>query len=531
MAGLLLSLSASLFLCLNVLAQADPVSMPIVKNVSGLIIKLKQTSAANTELVNINGNKTTMKASTVEQINIAAGIQAKYMHGDAGTVHVMKFTNMQYMHDALEICQRVAALEWVEYAEPDIVIKPTALPSDPAVNDAGPTQWYIAGSDIAALDLSEAWDVTIGEPSAVVAIIDTGITPHEDLDSSRITGGYDFISETVRAGDADGRDNNPRDEGDFVDAATSNALGCDIDNFSSWHGTQTSSIVAATSNNSTPNLHMTGINQNARVLPIRVLGRCGGLTSDLADAIRWAAGLSVSGVPNNPTPAKVINMSLGGTGFCGQTLQNAINAARNAGAVVVAAAGNSGANVNISTPANCAGVVAVAGLSNDGDRAAFSNIGAGIQISAPAGAGKAIYVAIYDGMATFASGSGGSSLDSQMYSSVRGTSLAAPMVSGVVSLIFSADPGLHASHVEQILRTSVEPFPETSSCDTSICGYGMLNAANAVQAVATFVPLADTVAISNNGGGWSWWQIWLGFYLITILYRIFVGGHRRSYSQ
>src|SRR5690606_7514122 len=122
------------------------------------------------------------------------------------------------------------------------------------------------------------------------------------------------------------------------------------DSGSSWHGTHVAGTIAAVTNNG---IGVAGVAYNAKVVPVRVLGKCGGLTSDIADAIVWASGGSVTGVPSNPYPADVINMSLGGGGSCSSTTQAAINTARSNGTVVVVAAGNENTNASNSNPANC----------------------------------------------------------------------------------------------------------------------------------------------------------------------------------
>ena len=171
---------------------------------------------------------------------------------------------------------------------------------------------------------------------------------------------------------------------DWITAAESSSgyfAGCQVHN-SSWHGTHTAGTIGAASNNG---VGVAGVNWNSKILPVRVLGKCGGYTSDIADGMRWAAGLSVSGVPANANPAKVLNLSLGGYGACDATYQNAVNAIVAAGTTIVVSAGNSNADAVNYRPGNCTGVITVAATNRDGGRAYYSNYGSTVEISAPGG--------------------------------------------------------------------------------------------------------------------------------------------------
>ncbi len=297
----------------------------------------------------------------------------------------------------------------------------------------------------------------------MVAVIDTGITGHPDLDAN-ILPGYDFISDTFVSRDGDGRDDDPADEGDWNPEANECYTDSEVTD-SSWHGTHVAGTIAAVTNNA---VGVAGTAYNAKIVPVRVLGRCGGYTSDIADAIVWASGGTVSGVPANPNPAEVINMSLGGSGTCSSTYQNAITAAVNRGTTVVVAAGNSAANVSGSVPANCSNVVAVAAITSAGAKASFSNYGSGIDVSAP---GQAILSTLNDGTTTPGSAS---------YASYNGTSMAAPHVAGVVALVQSAaSTVLTPAAVETLLKNTASALPGTCSGG---CGAGIVNANAAVTA-------------------------------------------------
>ena len=354
------------------------------------------------------------------------------------------------------LMRRLAADPSVEYVEVDQLMQATLVPNDTRFSE----QWGF-GTSNASINVRPAWDKATGT-GVVVAVIDTGITNHPDLNAN-ILPGYDFISDAAMARDGGGRDNNPNDEGDWY-AANECGSGIPASN-SSWHGTHVAGTIAAVTNNSTG---VAGTAFNAKVVPVRVLGKCGGYTSDIADAIVWASGGTVSGVPANANPAEVINMSLGGGGSCSTTYQTAINGAISRGTTVVVAAGNSNTNVSSSVPANCANVIAVAATTSAGARASFSNYGTGIDISAP---GQAILSTLNSGTTVPGSAS---------YASYNGTSMAAPHVAGVVALVQSVAPtALSPASIESLLKSTARPLP--GACSGG-CGAGIVDADAAVTA-------------------------------------------------
>ncbi len=338
-------------------------------------------------------------------------------------------------------------------------------------------QWDMGGGY--GVHATTAWDTTTGSAGTVVAVIDTGITTHSEL-AGRVVAGYDFISDVVQANDGNGRDADPSDPGDWVTQAESDAgylAGCPVGS-SSWHGTHVAGTIAARGNNG---VGIAGIAWGARIQPVRVLGKCGGWTSDIAAAIRWAAGGSVDGVPDNATPARILNLSLGGSAACDATTQAAITEAVSRGALVVVAAGNSGANVSASSPANCTGVVAVGSTDKLGKRSSFSNYGPGVTISAP---GSAI-------ISTLNAGTQGPGAEA--YAVYDGTSMATPHVAGVAALALAVDPSLTVPALRTLLTGTATPFaPDASTlgCPTVHCGAGIVNAA-AVVAAAAPAPTPD----------------------------------------
>ena len=364
--------------------------------------------------------------------------------------------------DAETLMRQLAADPNVEYVEVDQILRHALTPNDPRYNQ----QWGYHNAT-GGIRADQAWDVSTGA-GVVVAVLDTGRTSHSDLNANTIAG-YDMINDATVAGDGNGRDSDPSDPGDYYGG-----------NPSSWHGTHVAGTVAAITNNG---VGVAGTAFNAKVSHVRVLGRGGGYTSDIADGIVWASGGSVSGVPANANPAEVINLSLGGSGSCGSTTQNAINSAVSRGTTVVVAAGNSNANVSGFTPANCNNVIAVAATDQNGSRASFS-----IDVSAP---GVGIWSTLNAG--TNAPGA-------ESYASYNGTSMAAPHVAGVVALMQSAAPSpLSPAQVETILKNTARPLPGTCSGG---CGAGIVNAKAAVDAAAgggSNAPPAANFSATVNG--------------------------------
>ncbi len=366
----------------------------------------------------------------------------------------------------------------VEYAEADVKMYPLAVPNDSRYYE----QWQYFES-VGGLNLPAAWDTAQGL-GVVVAVIDTGYLPHADL-AANILPGYDMISDASIAQDGDARDADARDNGDWEPAGAC-STGSPASN-SSWHGTHVAGTVAAVSNN---NFGVAGVAYRAKVLPVRVLGRCGGYLSDIADGIIWAAGGSVAGVPANANPAKVLNLSLGGSGACSSTSQNAINTARSLGATVVVAAGNENTNASNSNPANCAGVVAVAATNRDGGRAYYSNYGSVVDVAAPGGdvrSGSANGI-----LSTLNAGATTPGADS--YDFYQGTSMATPHVAGVAALLYAVKPAITPDEVESLLKTTARGFP--AAC--SQCGSGIVDAAAAVAAAANVTPPPANNALAKG---------------------------------
>jgi serine protease len=414
-------------------------------------------------------------AQATAQLSALAVTPLEYVRTLADGAHVLRLPEPLPLEEARRLAERLAAASGAAYVEPDLIFFPALVPGDPLYSGA---QWNLQAVTSAryGANFPDAWMITTGNPAIVGAILDTGgLLTHEDLAGRTPPGnpGYDFISTPFNANDGDGRDPDPSDPGDWVSAAEATG-GCPATP-SSWHGSHVAGIFGARVNN---NRGIAGAVWDAPLLVVRVLGKCGGSLSDVADAMRWAAGLPVPGVPTNPTPARVLNLSLGASGSaCPTTMQNAINAVNQAGAMVVVAAGNANASASGMTPANCAGVVVVAASTRSGDRAPYSNYGPLVTLAAPGGDSAAAVVSTVNSSATAPSPTGDS------YAGYRGTSMATPHVAAAISLMLSANPGLSRSEALEILRNTVTPFPAGSGC-IDRCGAGILNAGAAVEEAA-----------------------------------------------
>jgi serine protease len=361
--------------------------------------------------------------------------------------------------EAEMLMRQIAANPNVEYVQIDRVMTHMLTPNDTNYSQ----QWGYTDAD-AGIRANTAWDVANGS-GIIVAVLDTGYVTHSDL-AANIVAGYDFITNTTTAGDGNGRDSNPADPGDYSGG-----------NPSSWHGTHVAGTVAAVTNNGKG---VAGTAWGAKVMPVRVLGLGGGSTSDIADAIIWASGGAVSGVPtlSAANAADVINMSLGGGGSCDATTQAAINSAVSRGTTVVVAAGNSNANASGFTPASCNNVINVASVTSASARSSFSNYGTLIDVSAP---GSGI-------LSTLNAGTAGPGAES--YASYNGTSMASPHVAGAVALVQSRRLALGLAmytpaQVEAQLKSTA--YALAGACSGG-CGAGIINAKALVDAAGGTTP-------------------------------------------
>ncbi|MFE4261952.1 S8 family serine peptidase [Streptomyces sp. NPDC056883] len=381
--------------------------------------------------------------------------------------------------DAAAVMAQFRADPDVAYVEPDS--RAYALAVTP--NDTEYAKQWDLFESTAGMNVPAAWDTTTGS-GVTVAVIDTGYVAHSDV-AANVVAGYDFISSSTAARDGNGRDNNPADQGDWS-AAGECGTGSKASD-SSWHGTHVAGTIAAATSNSKG---IAGIAYGAKIQPVRVLGKCGGATSDIVDAITWASGGTVSGVPANATPAKVINMSLGGSGACTSTYQNAINAAVGRGTTVVVAAGNSNADAAGFSPASCNNVINVAASNRTGDRSFYSNYGAIIDVAAPGGETRRATdtpgtITTPENGIWSTLNTGATTPGAENYEPYQGTSMAAPHVAGLAALLKSANSALTPAQIESAIKANARPLAGTC---TGGCGTGLADAAASVAAVTSTPP-------------------------------------------
>lgn len=518
-----------------------------------LIVKLRpnylpkglSVAQINTELAK------PLAAPTIAQMTAAAGVQMSEVHALSNGAHVLSLPSTPSRQAMGQAIAAISALPNVAYVEEDAIMTTQVAPND-TYYTTGPTGnpglWGMqpvtavaspapGGTGSYGADFESAWTTNTGT-GVVVAIVDTGITPHPDVvgtggtvspaTGNLVSPGYDFTSDcrirgtcapTTAAGAAVVAPSpNATDLGDFISSADSTTpgslfFGSAVSN-SSWHGTHVAGTIAAIGNNGAG---VIGGAYNAKILPVRALGKSGGYVSDIANGIMWAAGVPIVGVTNNPNPAKVINMSLGGAGACGITYQNAINAAVAAGAVVVVAAGNNNADVANFQPASCANVVSVASISRDGSRAAYSNFSSpasnivnptNVTLAAQGG-DQASYAATFDPGILSSLNAGLTAETVPNYVYYQGTSMATPHAAAAVALMMSRNPALTPAQIKTILSApaSLTTFPGFAGsvivpaawdCAASKnCGAGILNARLAVQNSIT--PLTASLATVDFG--------------------------------
>ncbi|MEW6684458.1 MAG: S8 family peptidase [Nitrospirota bacterium] len=328
----------------------------------------------------------------------------------------------------------------VKYAEPNGIRRPHLIPNDPAYSVG--LQW-----DLSMINLPSAWELTTGNSSVIVAVLDTGIRSHADLNANVLNTGYNFVSNTS----------------DPIEPLTA---------LSSFHGTHVAGTIAAIGNNT---VGMAGVAWNAKIMPIRVLSPTEGTDTAIINGMLYAAGLPNSSGTVPPQRANVINMSLGGEGACSQSYQDAINAIRNAGVVIVVAAGNDFESGNpVETPASCQGVITVGAVDPLGEKASYSGSQPYVFIAAPGGE---MVDAIHAGtLSTWPVSNPGETA----YKFEQGTSMAAPHIAGVVALMLSVNPSLTPSEVETILSSTADDLGAAGR-DADF-GWGLVNAGAAVAA-------------------------------------------------
>jgi serine protease len=384
------------------------------------------------------------------------GVTMAKLRNMALGAQVFKLDRALALPEARGLAKALRGVAGVEFADADQVLSADFVPNDPLYSSQ--PQWHYF-EPAAGINLEKALEKAQGR-NTVVAVLDTGFRPHADL-AANLVQGYDFIIDTDISNDGDGRDADASDPGDWY-----KLLGI-IPIDSSWHGTHVAGTIAAVTNNS---IGVAGVAPRAKVMPVRVLGQGGGYVSDISDAIVWASGGTVPGVPKTKTPAQVINMSLGGTGECSEIMQRAITSAGKRGTLTITSAGNDGFDAINKNPANCKNAFPVAALGREGGKAGYSNFGAIVKLAAPGG-DKNEYV-----WSTLNSGKKAPGEDA--YAGYQGTSMAAPHAAAVAALVFSKNPSLSPKQVAKILVGSARAF--AGRCDE--CGSGALDANRALGA-------------------------------------------------
>src|SRR5690242_2698974 len=451
-----------------------------------------------------------------------AAVRASFQRTLATGADLVRTSRKLGSSEAAALVRQIAADPAVAYVTPDVMlhrIRDLRAPDSLAPATFTPSdsyypiyQWHLKAPDGSityfgdanhgGARVNDAWDLADGT-GIVIAVLDTGITRHVDVNTSLGDAGYDFITDAFVSGrPTDDRVPGGWDLGDWTTTEPWLSECTDADNppeNSSWHGTHVASTAGAELTNN--GAGMAGIAFDASVLPVRVLGHCGGYSSDIADAIVWAAGGDVAGVPRNLHPAQVINLSLGGAGRCNpqDVTAKAVAEANKLGATVVVSAGNSGDDAAKYTPAGCPGVITVASTGITSQRAYYSNWGHAVEIAAPGGG---VYqdddpntgVVSYDGFVWQALNNGTTTPVPMgtTYVGFAGTSQAAPHVTGTVALMQAARkelclPLLKPKQVLKVLqKTAYEPMIQPKG-KYSI-GAGILDSAAAVEAAVNFTP-------------------------------------------
>jgi serine protease len=425
-----------------------------------------------------------MSADRARTLSIAARSRLEPLRRMSGGAQVVRLAQPMAVADVEAMARALMADPAVLHAEPDRRKFPLRLPTDPLYRN----QWNLF-EPAGGINAPAAWDVTIGSPSIVVAVVDSGLRPANADLAGRLAPGYDFVREDApglfaTANDGDGRDADPSDPGNWVSAEEAGQppfTGCPEAEASTWHGTHIAGIIAASANNA---YGVAGIAWAVRVLPARVLGKCGGYTSDIIDAVRWAAGLAVPGVTANANPAQVLNLSLGATGACSVEEQRAFDDVLGTASVkaIVSAAGNDAGDSARVAPGNCRGVIAVTATDRTGARAPYASVGANVALAAPGGAFAANSTNGANGiLSLFNAGRTVPAADA--FAFAVGTSEAAAHVSGVAALVLSVNPALTAAELRALLVRTARAFP-SASCTPLVCGAGIVDAAAAVAAAA-----------------------------------------------
>jgi serine protease len=538
-----LALTAALALCAHAApsgaAEFDPFrrAAPRAQFADGVIVKLRPERLATAQAAASGESAAALEAAGAQRMSALAARTGIAMRGSrtlGRDMHVLRLARAAGGVDLQMTLARLRSDTSVEYAEPDLRMQRHAAPNDPRFA----SQWFLQapdaganGTTTAAVNAASAWDTTTGSRGVVVAVLDTGVRfDHPDLARAEASGkllpGYDFVggestTSFLTANDGDGWDADAQDPGDWVSSSDRQQalfVDCTVED-SSWHGTRVAGIVGALTNNG---VGVASLGWSTWVLPVRVLGKCGGRVSDIVTGMRWAAGIAVAGVPANPYPARILNLSLGGEGACLQSYQDAIDEVAARGVLVVVSAGNDGTAVD--QPANCRGVVAVTGVRHIGTKVGFANLGQDVTIAAPGGncvntTGPCLY-SLDTTTDTGATRPIGPTYTDQTDFNV-GTSFSAPIVAGIASLMYAVNGNLSPAQATSRLRAGARAFPVVATdaagqpiaqctaptgtqqlecnCTTTTCGAGLADAPGALAQALR--PIAAVSVPSNVSAG------------------------------
>ncbi len=382
--------------------------------------------------------------------------------------------------DTLQVIKALRQRDDVLYAEPNYIRRAQQVPTDQHYH----LQWHYP-----LINLPAAWDVSTGDASVIVAVIDTGVLlNHPDLAGQfSADGGYDFIrrNDVSRDGES-GIDDDPDDPGDSGPVAGG----------SSFHGTHVAGTIAAATSFGGGGRGVAGVAPGVKIMPLRVLGKGGGTNYDIAQAVRYAAGLPNDAGRIPARPADVINLSLGGGGYS-QLAQDLYTEVRNRGVVIVAAAGNESTS-SPSYPAAYAGVISVSAVDIRKQLAPYSNFGATIDVAAPGGKTSRPDVngdGYVDGvLSTVGDDSAGGSPD-YVYKFYQGTSMATPHMAGVVALMKSVYSELTPDDVDNLLIGGNITEDLGASGRDDQFGHGLIDAFKAVNEARV---LRDGGVIADN---------------------------------
>lgn len=485
------------------LAQTDESGLPSKSRISAEKLNL-EGKTADRFIVGYNDSQM-MRASSEEirnnvlrEAGETVGTQAdelRKMYDGSSVVVTDRGLDAQA---AADFMNKIQERPDVAFVQVDYWNEPHATRNDTRYKE----QWPLNDATWGA-DLEPAWDLGFDGKGVTVGVVDTGITEHSDLQKNvDISAGYDFITSTTKSRDNDGRDADAHDMGDWKLAGECGNGKPEKDANSTWHGTHVAGIIGATANN---NKGVSGVAAEATVVPVRALGKCGGTTSDIIDGMAYAGGLQVAGAPLNPKPADVINMSLGTMNACyaNPAYQTTINKLNNMGKIIVVSAGNDNLDTSNYSPASCDGVITVAATGPTGNKASYSNRGNMVEISAPGGdqtyadlVGTEVVVK-KDPARGFLStlNDGAREVGGETYVNYDGTSMAAPLVAGVVALMKQAYPALDWKTATEGLQKTAKPFGSGSNFGM---GAGIVNAKPAVEYAMKLAGTTVTTAPSST---------------------------------